>query len=142
MSRARVWPHRLDLPAGHDAQQAVRDAHVPVRLGSGGDLVGAEGPVVPYGVDLGHGGHEEDHAGHEAEVAGGLDGTQHCERQADDVVLGPARPGYCVPVPYGQSQPADQHGDDQGGDDQCVQGAEAGDQVLAGNSPPKRKNDR
>jgi hypothetical protein len=45
-------PGHVDLPAWHDTQRAVEEAHVPVRYRAGGDIARLVRTDEPHRVDL------------------------------------------------------------------------------------------
>ncbi|GAA3028265.1 hypothetical protein GCM10020000_00950 [Streptomyces olivoverticillatus] len=133
-------PHHV-LPRRHNAQRPFQEAHVPVGLGTRGDLVGTEGPVVPDGVDLGQGTEHGQGAEDRQEQAGGLRRELREHRLPHDVAVRPARQ-----VPLGVLEVDDQEEMDghqrhqRAGHEQHVHDVQAGDQRRPpGNGPRQMK---
>ena len=88
-----VWPNAVRLPVGHDPQQPLGHAHVPVGLGAGRHLRRIVGPVLPDRVDRQQAAHQRGDAEDHEEEAAGLGHVDREHRVAHDVLLGPAGPG-------------------------------------------------
>ncbi len=84
---------QVRLPVGHRPQGAFQEADIPVRLGTGADLVRIVGTVEPHRVDLGYATQQGADAEDDEEEAAGLGHVHRHEREADDVLVGLARAG-------------------------------------------------
>ncbi len=77
----------------HQAQRAVNQADVPVRLGAGRNRGGVVGAVVPDRVDGEERRHQGDDTEHDEEEAAGLGRVDRAEGVADDVAVVASRAG-------------------------------------------------
>ena len=136
----RVYPRKWDSQPGHDPQRAVGPAHVPVRLGAGRHLGRVVGPVLPHRVDREQATHQRGDAEDDEEEATGLGGVHGHQREADDVLLGPAGPGPLgvLVVDEQQHVRADQRQQD-AGDEQHVHDVEPRDDRLTGELAPEEE---
>ena len=127
-----VWPQIGRLPVGHDPQQALGDAHVPVGLGAGRHLRRVVGSVLPDRVDRQQAAHQGGDAEDHEEEAAGLGHVDREHRVADDVLLGAARPRPLGVLVEDQQQHvrADQR-QQQAGDQQHVDDVEPRDDHVA-----------
>ena len=125
-------PH--DLPVRrHQTQRAVREADVPVGLGTGGDRGGVVRAVVPDRVDREQRRDEGEDAGDDEEEATGLRGERREDRDADDVLVGLARAGELrVLVDDDEHEVDTEHGDEDRRQQQDVQRVQAADDVGPG----------
>ena len=120
------------LPAGHDPQQALGDAHVPVGLRAGGHLRRVVGAVLPDRVDRQQATHQRGHAEDDEEEPAGLGGVDRQHREADDVLLGAAGTGPLgVLVVDEQQHVGGDQRQDQARDQQHVGDVEPRDDHLA-----------
>ncbi len=83
----------LGLPAGHDPQQPLGEAHVPVGLGPSSHLGRVVRPVAPQRVDAEQTAHQRGDAEDDEEEPAGLGRVDREHRVADHVVVGPAGAG-------------------------------------------------
>ncbi len=114
--------HELEH-AGHDAQSAVDEQHVPVGLGSRGDGGRVVRPVVPHRVDLEHRCEQRDHTKHHEEEPTRL-GRVHGEQRKAHHVLVSATAARVLGVLVQEDQEQVQRDEpqNQGGDQQNMRG--------------------
>ena len=127
-------PFPVERPfARHQAQTAVRETHVPVRLGPGlhgGRVVRA---VVPDRVDGRGARNGRQDAEHDEEEATGLGRVDGTDREADHVVLGASRAGELgVLVHHDHEQVHHDHHENDRRDEQHVHDVETPDDRIPG----------
>ncbi len=129
-----------DLPAGHHADQALGEAHVPVRLGVRGHLVGPVRAVRPDRVDRGDRRHRRDHAEDQEEEAARLGHVDRHQGHPDHVLVGPAGPGELgVLVVEDQDQVRREQAQHDPRDQQDVDGEQPRDDVGARELPAEHE---
>ena len=125
-------PEDVGLPAGHDPQQSLGDAHVPVGLGARRHLRWIVGSVLPDRVDREHAAHEGGDTEDDEEEAAGLGRVDREHRVADHVLLGASGSGPLrVLVVDDQQQVERDQRQDQARDQQHVRDVEPRDDQLA-----------
>ena len=130
-------PDLFDAPvsdgARHQAQGAIHEPDVPVRLGSRRDGGGVVGTVVPDRVDGEEPCHEGDDTEHDEEEAAGLGSVYRAQRVADDVAVVASRAGVLgVLVHDHHKEVHDDHQQDERRNQQDVEHVQAADDDRAG----------
>ena len=123
----------MPLPVRCDTDSTLEPTHVPVRLGSSGDLARVVGAELPDRVDLHEGAHEGQDAEDHEEEATGLGGIHREQRVAHDVLLRPSGARVLgVLVVHDQGEVRGHQAQQQGRDQQDVHHVETGHDRGAG----------